>query len=478
MNNTPTNYTPPESPSRMGNGDNSRLRRALKTNRTYATVTIILSLLLCVSMTLNVAFIIGGRGENGTETLTGTNTRPPITTGSTPAQSTNPPAEHTSPADTTLPVNSDSEAEPIEPVELGQIIDLLSDEAKTMLSRVPDVYETLTDLVKEENRPNHVEYESDSEDVSSETDSGTSTEEEKKNPIYSVGEVSFAYVDLTTGEAFGYEADKPRYTASIVKAPYILSILREVEEFEQKKHNFADDGTSLYDENGKELFKGTHPNYDADGNIIYKNGEEKYDLSRKWVYNSKTMYVKGSGKILDQKDGFTLTYLELIEYALKYSDNIALEQLSRVFGYEYYHSFASELGISSKAQGFMHLSAADSIKFLCEMYNFFETGSRYSVIMKNAMINSNYGIMIPSSVSPSECAHKYGWDVDAYHDIGIVFHERPFAVAVMTNLDTGSYADYTYIQKIVKAMLKYHINTGVIGDTDTDTSDTQGDNNG
>ncbi len=477
MNNTPTNYTPPESPSRMGAGDNSRLRRALRANRTYATVTIILSLLLCVSMTLNVAFIIGGRGENGAETLPDTNTKPPVTTGSTPTESSKPSSEHTSSADTTLPVNSDSVAEPIEPVELGQIRDILSDEAKTMLSHVPEVYDTLTELLKTENRPKHVEYESDSSESSTETDTESSTEENKK-PIYSPAEISFAYVDLTTGEAFGYEADKPRYTASIVKAPYVLSILREVEEFEQKKHDFDDDGAALYDENGKALFEGNHPNFDSDGNIIYKKGEEKYDLSRKWVYNSKTMYVKGSGKILEQKDGFTLTYLELIEYALKYSDNIALDQLSRVFGYEYYHSFASELGVSSKAQGFMHLSTADSIKFLCEMYNFFETGSRYSVIMKNAMVNSNYGIMIPSSVSPSECAHKYGWDVDAYHDIGIVFHERPFAVAVMTNLDTGSYADYTYVQKIVKAMLKYHINTGVTGDTDTDTSDTQGDNNG
>ena len=182
--------------------------------------------------------------------------------------------------------------------------------------------------------------------------------------------------------------------------------------------------------------------------------------------------------IQEKKDGFSLTYLGLIEYALKYSDNIALEQLSHVFGYDYYHSIAAELGISSKTQGFMRLSAADCIKFLCEIYNYFEADSKYAAVMKNAMIGSNYGVMIPSAVSPIECAHKYGWDVDAYHDIGVVFHERPFAVVVMTDLDMGSYADYSYIQKIVKTMLKYHNDKVSLSVNETSTADTEGDING
>ena len=125
----------------------------------------------------------------------------------------------------------------------------------------------------------------------------------------------------------------------------------------------------------------------------------------------------------------------------------------------------------------MHLSAADSIKFLCEIYNYFGSGSKYAAVMKDAMIDSNYSVMIPTAVLPLECAHKYGWDVDAYHDMGIVFHERPFAVVVMTDLDMGTHADYTYIQKIVKAILQYHD----AKDTETDTAlsihSTQGDVN-
>lgn len=470
MNNIPTNSTPPVTPKGPHGADSGKLRRALRANRAYATLTIVLSILLCLSMALNIALIMSGKSIGGNDSTANDTTLPYHTT-STPVSNTPTvsSSESTS-ADTTDNPTSSITHEVHDPVELGQLYDMLSTQGMTLLSRVPGVYETLSQLIREENRPKHVDYESASDSASDETSA-------EATPIYSTSMLSFAYVDLTTGESFGYNAEKPLYTASIIKAPYVYAILREVEEFEDKKRNFADDGTALYDEDGKALFEGDHPNLDADGSIIYKKGEEKYDLSRTWTYNSKTMFEEGSGMIQEKKDGFKLTYLELIEYALKYSDNIAMEQLCNTFGYNYYHETAAELGIRSKAQGFMHLSASDSIKYLCEIYNYFESGSKYAGIMKDAMINSNYGIMIPTAVSPNVCAHKYGWDVDAYHDMGIVYHERPFAVVVMTDLDQGSHADYTYIQKIVKAVLQYHTEKLEATDTDATIGDTQGDIN-
>lgn len=470
MNNTPINITPSPSNAQPNGGDGSKLRRALRAKRAYSTLSIFLSILLCISIALNVALIMAGNGADRNDTAIGNNlsdlTAKPSATDSAHFSDSN-----TASSTVTETASSESAEELREPVEIGQIGDLLSDEVKAMFSQSPDAYTSLIDLLKTENRPKHVEYVSESVD---ETSGETVTEK----PVYSPADVSFAYVDLTTGNAFGYNAEDARYTASIIKAPYVYAILREVEEFEKKKHDFDDNGTALYDGAGKALFEGDHPNFDTDGKIVYKKGEEKYDLSRKWTYNSKTMFVEGSGMIQEEKNGFTLTYLELIEYALKYSDNIALEQLAKVFGYDYYHSMAAELGIASKAQGFMHLSTADCIKFLCEIYNYFVSGSEYAEVMKNAMIDSNYSVMIPSAVLPLECAHKYGWDVDAYHDIGIVFHERPFAVAVMTDLDMGNHSDYTYVQKIVKAILKYHEESVAVNGTDHESSDMQGDING
>ena len=76
--------------------------------------------------------------------------------------------------------------------------------------------------------------------------------------------------------------------------------------------------------------------------------------------------------------------------------------------------------------------------------------------MKKAMTNSMHSVIIPPALKDYECPHKYGWDVDSYHDAAIVYHDRPFAVVVLTDLDEGRYSDNAYIQKIVKNLLEIH----------------------
>lgn len=276
------------------------------------------------------------------------------------------------------------------------------------------------------------------------------------NGIYTPAEVAFVYTDLETGYTFGYNADTVMYSASLIKAPYVYAVLRELDEFEYKKLNFAADGTPLYAEDGTPLFEGRHPNLDDDGNIIYLPGEEKYDLSRTWIYDSETMYSYGSGIIQDEEDGFSLTYAELFTYALKYSDNVAFAQLRRTFGYGSHNKLLKELGIAGADEGFMQLSANDCAVYLSEIYKYFNTDSRYAALMKEALLSSDYPVMIPNAVEPTVCAHKYGWDVASYHDMAIVYDKRPFSLVIMTDLDRGRTEDYMYIQSIARAVLAMH----------------------
>ena len=269
-------------------------------------------------------------------------------------------------------------------------------------------------------------------------------------------DVSFCYTDLTTGAVFSYNADEVRYSASLIKAPYVYAMFKAVEEFEYNKLNFASDGTPLYDADGKPLFEGPHPNLDADGKIKYLEGEEKYDLSRTWIYDSAAMFVEGSGNIQDKEDGFTLTYLELACYALKYSDNIAFSEIMKSFGYAEHDAMLASLEIAGADEGFMELSAEDCVKYLREIYKYCEKGSVYAKAMKEAMLTAPYTVMLPDAMSPIPCAHKYGWDVAAYHDMAIVYDERPFALVIMTDLDSGHDEDYEYIQAIAKAILDLH----------------------
>ncbi len=268
--------------------------------------------------------------------------------------------------------------------------------------------------------------------------------------------VAFYYRDLTTGYTIAHNEKEVLYSASLIKAPYIYCILQEIERFEYNKRNFTADGKPLYDENGEPLFEGAHPNLNEDGSIIYLPGEEKFDLTREWVYDSASMFREGSGIIQEEEDGFTLTYRELVEYTLLYSDNVAFSEIRKVFGYDSYYQTAYLFGIQGVSSAFMNLTAEDCGKFMTEIYRYFETGSEYALMMKDCMIRSNYQVMIVNSLYGITVAHKYGWDKEAYHDMAIAFDEHPFILVIMTDLDTGGTEANAYIDKITRLTNEIH----------------------
>lgn len=87
--------------------------------------------------------------------------------------------------------------------------------------------------------------------------------------------VSFYYRDIETGYTISYESDNIMYAASLIKAPYIYTMLKTVADFEYNKLHFDADGNPLFDEEGQPLFEGDHPNLDEEGRIVYLEGEEK-----------------------------------------------------------------------------------------------------------------------------------------------------------------------------------------------------------
>lgn len=268
--------------------------------------------------------------------------------------------------------------------------------------------------------------------------------------------ISLYYEDLTSGYSVTYNENEVLYSASLIKAPYIYSVIREIENFEEHKRNYADDGSPLYDENGQPLFTGKHPNLDENGDIIYKEGEEKYDLSRTWTYDPDTMKEEGSGKIQYEQKGFTLTWQELFEYTLLYSDNVAFRQIRDAFGMTSFHELATELSFRGTAYGFMQLTAKDCGTFLRELYSFFTTESDYATWMQDLMCRSAHTVMIPAAVSPTKAAHKYGWDENAYHDMAVVLDEDPYILVIMTTLEDGGSDVDSYIRSLVQQCKKIH----------------------
>ena len=271
-------------------------------------------------------------------------------------------------------------------------------------------------------------------------------------------QVAFFYRDITTGYTLSYNSDDVMYSASLIKVPYIYSILNSVAYFESQRFYYDAEGNPLFDEEGNPLFEGNHPNLDENGNYIYYEGEEKFDLSRIWTFDKETMDVEGSGIITKEESGFQLTYLQLVEYALKYSDNVAFAELRKVFGYTPYYDTARNLGVRGSSYGFMQLSADDCGKFLAELFTFMEENERYGSVVKEALIGSNFPYLIPQNVSPVQAAHKYGWDHDSYHDMAIVYNDHPYILVILTDLENGGSEANTYISSIVRAINTIHKN--------------------
>lgn len=268
--------------------------------------------------------------------------------------------------------------------------------------------------------------------------------------------ISLAYYDIETGGSVSYRSDEVRYSASLIKALYIYALEMEIDDFEKAKHDFDADGNPLYDDDGNPLFEGEHPNYDENGKIKYLSGEEKYDLSEKWVFDPETMMEEGSGEIMSKEKGFTLTWGELIDYALLYSDNIAFAQLRARFGYSSFYKMTSSLGIVGTAEGFMNLSADDCIKFLTALEDYFEKETPRALHMKDCMTRSKHLEMISANYKEGESAHKYGWDIDSFHDMAVIFDEHPYVVVIMTDYDDGGIGPTGFMRDVIDIIKEMH----------------------
>ncbi len=259
------------------------------------------------------------------------------------------------------------------------------------------------------------------------------------------------YEDLSTGYHFDYEATKVFDAASVIKAPYILSLLKKVSADEKA---FFD---RITDTDG---FVPEMVDTDGDGEpdkIKIEYSDPIYDLSETVIYDKSTMWKSGSGKIKDMEDGTEFTYIDFIKYTLEHSDNVAYQQLRSRFGFSLMQELALSLKANSIFKGGNSMSAADAGKLFKAIYQFTEEDEKYGSIMVESMKNSAHTVIIPYAVSPTKVMHKYGWDAGAYNDAGIVLSgDKPYVIAVFSNMDNGGTEVNAFLQGIVRRINKLH----------------------
>lgn len=211
--------------------------------------------------------------------------------------------------------------------------------------------------------------------------------------------------------AFFYNSELPFFSACTIKAPYILSVCKYMEE-----------------------------------NNIDENIQITYE---------KKHYHGGSGKIRHGSYGTKYTLKELITMSLSISDNVAYKMLLDYFGRDYHNNLMKELGCDSLVISNMWASKCQANDFVVawnEIYRYFQTESKCAKIFKEACTNTtfNYGCEGVEKDGTWDYSHKSGDNFGAscaYNDVCIIWKDRPYIFAVFTKSE-GASSDKQVVNKI------------------------------
>ena len=143
---------------------------------------------------------------------------------------------------------------------------------------------------------------------------------------YEYPRIAVYYEDLGRGYRYEWNGDISFNSASCVKAPFALAILKE-----------ASAERAEYD---RQLAEYIAVNGPVEALPDYT---PKFDFDQIFTYTEKD-YKAGSGVIKDAEFGTEYTYLELIRLMLKNSDNVAFSKLRDVYGVSTTKSLAKSLG--------------------------------------------------------------------------------------------------------------------------------------
>ncbi len=228
-------------------------------------------------------------------------------------------------------------------------------------------------------------------------------------------DISMSYYDIETGFSLVINPDNHYYLASVMKAPYMLYIYR-----------------------------------------LALNGEA--DLEEKLTY-TEAFKREGTGVLKGMEFDTEFTVEELIGYCLEESDNSAFAMLRDKFPEEGYVEFIKSLGVThsddAKALNQPQICGETAIVFSRAIYDFIEEQNPYSENLRYHMTHSRNAMIYGGE--GDEVVRKYGWHGGNFHDMAIVYGEKPYLLTIMTNLDLLEieYREYCIFRDLSKLIAEY-----------------------
>lgn len=219
---------------------------------------------------------------------------------------------------------------------------------------------------------------------------------------------AFYVKDLNTGAVFSYRSTSAMYCASSIKFPYAFYVSKYITE------------------NNPQIY------------------EERIAYTERYV----PTFTAGTGKIQYEPIGSSFSIGEILDYSIRYSDNVGYQMLVERFGRKSYGEFVSSLQAESlriENGRYPYITAEDLGKVYEAYYNELNqnTGADY---LWDSLTNCETGafgtayfdtIEFIREILDCTVAEKYGCTPESYNHAGIVMREQPYVMVILTK--NGSY---------------------------------------
>jgi beta-lactamase class A len=202
------------------------------------------------------------------------------------------------------------------------------------------------------------------------------------------GQYGIYYINLIDGLEFGVNESDEFHAASTVKIPLALCI-------------------SILMEAG----------------IIQPDRELEY---------TEDDFETGSGKLQFENYGAKYTVQELVGMSIRLSDNVAANMLIRMLGRRNLKTFMRSVGGRVVDDARNVTCPKDMAIYMKKVYEYSQKSEFCKTLihhLESTVFNDRLPALLPKDI---KVAHKIGNWYGSYHDVGIVFTEKPYVISIMS----------------------------------------------
>lgn len=216
----------------------------------------------------------------------------------------------------------------------------------------------------------------------------------------------------------------------------------------------------LYDMDGTELYA-CHPDLMISGASLIKLPYAFYCCGQieKGVHSlddtmtyTASWYHSGAGIIRRNPYGRTYTVRQLLDYAMRYSDNVAYDMLVYLFGTEGFNDMVQEWGYETRLTQYSHFPAvtASFMRTAMEQVQQHAADSECRKIVWDGLNGSTSGYVRQVLGSSVPIALKYGSIPDCWHEVCYVGGAHPYILVILSGAVNYN-ADVSFVKNVAKA---------------------------